>query len=356
MGEIKLTPGLILAFAIVALAAAYMANPAIFEEILGGEQVSQGYYAPQLGQGVVVSQGEGAGTAVSEVPSYQLSEVNLYVKDKLNPKAGVPNLTVEALEAPTPPYTMADLSRIASDPNRMIIDSNTTDSNGLASFSAGSIFVNKDYIYSIRGDSTTYDKLVVLKIPVPSKEFKIESYTFPDPQYVYYVGSFSDLYTTPEVNASTDSCLNITGKSGVQFCSWDITIAETEAGKAIQNPVIILRIPEGSNLDPSAIRSIYLVRKTGTDFGISPANLAGYIDVAPIDLRGSLYDEDYGVDFMTAADSATYTLKIEYDADLVSSGDQLQIVLDDLGDYRAKDIVTRDTKASAESLTVEWGS
>ena len=57
---------------------------------------------------------------------------------------------------------------------------------------------------------------------------------------------------------------------------------------------------------------------------------------------------------MTVSDAGVYTVKITYDADQIQSTDKLQICLDDLGDYRAKDDVTKDLKASAECMTVDW--
>lgn len=319
---------------------------------------AQGPSAPVIQTSQQSTSNIGSQQEVSQaLPTYQLSEVNLYVRDKLNPKAGIAGINAEVLNVPTAPYTMVDLARVASDPNRVILDSATSTSTGLLTFNASSIFTNTNYIYSLRGDSNTYDKLVVKNIPAPSTQFGITRYTFPDPEYVYQVGSFTDIYITPEVDATTDACLNLTDKTGLQSCSWDITIAETDAGKAIKNPVLILKSPEGYELEPGDIVSLYIVRKTGTDFGISPANLNGYIDVAPIDLRGSLYDETYGVDFMTAADSATYTVKLTYDADLINpDSDKLEIILDDLGSYLGRDVSTVSTKASPQKLTISWGT
>lgn len=277
--------------------------------------------------------------------------VRIYVVDKLNPKAGIPGVEMEVLNVPTPPYTLDKIIAIASNPMRSVVDEDTsTDSNGAAEFSSNTILVYMDYIFSLRGDSTIYDKVKVMKVPcVPPER---EGYTFPDKFEAYYVGNFTDLYTSDTITE------NITGKSGLQYLTFDITIglSDTSSGRAVKDPVIVLRSPEGYELEPGDIVSIYIVRKEGSDLGIPGINLIDYLaGETPIPLKGSIYDEDYQAYMMTIADSATYTVKITYDADQIQpTTDKLQIVVDDLGDYRAKDDVTKDTKAPAETLTIQF--
>jgi len=275
--------------------------------------------------------------------------VGIYVMDKLNPKAGISGVEVEVLNAPTPPYTPDQIFAIASNPMRAVVDEDTsTSSAGLAEFASNTILVYMDYIFSLRGDSTVYDKAIVKKVPcVPPER---EGYTFPDKMYAYYVGNFSSIYS------SSTYTENISGKSGINYISFDITIGEDTAGKALKDPALILRSPENYELEPGDIVSIYIVRKSGTDFGIPGVNLVDYIaGETPIPLKGSIYDEDYGKYLMTVADSGTYTVKISYDADQIqTNGDKLMIALDDLGGYRAKDDVTKSVKASAETVTVQF--
>jgi len=375
MKEITLTPGkLLLALIIVAGLTVYLVAPETFSGMLTGTESSTSQTGLMsstdvggTGQsGTGLSQGEQTQTQTQTqtetggvLPSYQIDVVR-YVKDKLNPKSGISGVEVEVLEAPTGTYSLADLIAIASDINRAVVDEDTsTDSSGKAVFNTTSIFTNRPYIYSLRGDSTVYDKIVVNTIVPPSTQFKIDSYSFPisDSIYAYKVGSFSSIATDTDINCSDDSSLNITGKSGIQQVSLDITIGESEAGKALKDPVLVFRSPEGYEPPANSIVHIYLTRKTGTSFSIPAEDLVSYYEgEVPIHLGGSIYDPDYKTYLMTVSDSGTYTLKIQYDADVMQSGKKLQVVLDDLGDYRAMDMVTRDRKASTESLTFTWCS
>jgi len=357
----ELTPGKLIALALLVLVVVSLVQPDLLK--FGKTKTTETQQISGVAQGGAVAGGEAGGgeeEGTVTLPKYQVSNVYLYVKDKLNPKAGVSGIEVEVLAVPEV-YDMNTLSKLASDPNRQVVDEDTsTDSAGKAEFTAGRIFVNTPYLYSIRGDSTVYDKLVVKTIPVPSIYFKIDSYTFEEPEYVYKVGNFSDISTDADntLTASDLSCLNITGKTGTQYCEFDITIGEATAGAALKDPVLILRSPEGYELEPGDIVSLYIVKKTGSDLGIPAQDLTEYVTYAtPIDLKGSLYDEEYGVDFMTVSDSATYTVKLSYDADQIQTdGDKLQICLDDLGDYRARDVATKGTKASPMCLVIQWGS
>jgi len=294
------------------------------------------------------------------LPTYQLTSVSLYLKDKMNPKAGVANIEVEVLELPEGvPNTIDYLSTLASDPTRQIVDEATTDSTGKATFSAGTIFVNTPYIYSIRGDTTVYDDIVIRSIPAPSAYFKIDSYTFKEPIYVYKVGNFStmtslDSNNDDQLTASELSSLNLTGDTGQVYIEFDITVGESEAGKVIKDPVLVLRSPEGYELEPGDVVSLYIVRKSGSNLGIPAISLDGYIDTTPIKIipEGATPDR-YGKYYLTVADSATYTVKLTVDADQINpSDDKLQICLDDLGGYRATDWTTKSTKASPECITL----
>lgn len=315
-------------------------------------------------QGTTVHQGEETtGTVEVEqaLPSYQLSTVTMYLKDKMDPKSGVAGVEVEVLELPEgAPTTVDYLASIASDPQRQVLDEDTSDSTGKVQFTAGAIFVNKPYIYSVRGDTTVYDDIKIRTIPSPSSQFKIDSYTFTDPIYVYKVGSFKDMESTYDsddddlLEPDELTSLNLTGDSGQVYIEFDINIGEAEAGKVIKDPVLILRSPEGYELEPGDVVSLYIVRKSGSNLGIPAINLDSYIGTQPIKLipEGATPDE-YGKYYMTVADSATYTVKLTVDADSIDeSDDRLQICLDDLGGYRAQDWTTRSTKASPECLTL----
>jgi len=356
---------LVALIAIVGVAVWAVAAPTSFEEVTG---ISIGEYIQQdtgttdttdtTQNQATDTQTDTQTTSQATEISYQVATVNLYLKDKLNPKAGIPGIEVEVLEAPSPPYTYADLIGIASDPMRDVIDEDTsTSSAGLAAFTGNRIFVNRDYIYSIRGDTNVYDKVLVKKIPLPATEFSISAYTFPGAVYDYYVGAFETIQqsTSGTYNCTDDSALNITGKTGMQYVEFTVVLGQSETGNATKDTVIVFRSPEGYELESGDINSLYLVRESGTQFNIPSTNLVDYIDTAPISLGGSIYDTDFGSYMMTVADSGNYTVKLTYDADQIEpSTDRLQICIDDLGDYRAKDDVTKSVKAAASCVTVEW--
>lgn len=362
MAKVELTGKQIVGLLILGTLAVAMIMPAQFEQWTGiklfeAQETGTGDQQ-QAGEQTTQEEGKFVEPPVTRAclkHAYTLgtsaNPVRVYVVDKLNPKAGVSGVEMEVLNVPTPPYTKDKIVAIASNPMRSIVDEDTaTDANGAAEFSSNTILVYMDYIFSLRGDSTVYDKVKVMKVPcVPPER---EGYTFPEKFYVYYVGNFTNLYTSSTIKE------NITGKTGLQYITFDITIglSNTSSGRAVKEPVIVLRSPEGYELEPGDIVSIYIVRKDGTDLGIPGVNLVDYLaGETPIPLKGSIYDEDYQAYMMTIADSATYTVKITYDADQIQTGsDRLQIVLDDLGDYRAKDDVTKDTKTSAKTLTIQF--
>ena len=291
---------------------------------------------------------------IAEKPVYSLAQLTMYVKDKLNPKAGIPNVTVDVYAVPAT-YTYDDLAALATDPYANVIDSAVSDANGEVVFTKGVIRVGEPYLYALKGDSNVYDKLVVKTVPVPSKYFAVTTYTFRDPEYVYKVGAFKD----PNIDAdnilsgSEFPELNATGKSGLQYFEFDLEIGNDQPGTILKDVVLVIRTPETTVLEPGAIQSIYVVRKQGTDLGIPVYNLAANINSRPIKLK-TTYDEDLKANVMTVADSAIYTVKLTYDADLIKNGDEIEFVLDDLGDYRGQDVGTLNTKASPAKVVIQF--
>lgn len=348
-------------YLVVFLLGVYFAAP--IKAYLSGLGVAQVNVAQDLFQqegdagnaGANANAGGAAGAEVPEVVDYAPSTIRLYILDKLDPKSGVPNVTVDVYNAPEEPYTQEDLSAIATDPNARVLDEGVSDANGEVVFTKTVIKVGKPYLYAIKGDSNVYDKLSVKTIPVPAKYFKVDVYTFEEPEYVYKVGAFAD--PSPDADNILTGAeypeLDATNKSGPQYFEFDITISETEPGAIIKDPVLVIRTPETTDLASGAIKSIYIVKKTGTDLGLPIYNLVGNINSRPIPIKVA-YDKDLNANVMTVADSATYTVKLTYDADLIKNGDEIEFVLDDLGDYRGKDIATLDTKASPAKVVVQF--
>jgi len=300
----------------------------------------------------------------SEYIPFQLSNVYLYVMDQLNTKNGIQNAEVEVLNVPDGAYTVDDLYAIASDPNRYVIDEDTaTDSNGKAAFSAGKIRSTVDYLYAIRGSaSTVYDKVFVAAVPkIPDTK---TDYSFPEQVFAYKVGSFDDIvasgasnsgFKAGTFNATTNTgSLDATSLSGLQYAYFDITIGCNTTGKSLESPVLQMHYTEGKDFPSGAITSVYITKRTGSDYGFEGIDYADYIDTEyPIELNGDLdWNADEQKYYMTIAHSGVYRVKITWDASIAESGDELKICLDDQGDYLAKSKVTRNTLASAECFTL----
>jgi len=279
--------------------------------------------------------------------------------DALNPKSGVANIEVEVLE-PVPGKLD---EQVASDPMRAPIDEDTaTDASGKATFTTGTILAKTEYIYSVRGGSTVYDVVIRLAVPI-NPAGKSLTYSFPQKIYVYKVGTFTDILPSGAANSGWTSVdasnnllkLNITGKSGPQYAYIDITLEQADTGEAAKNPVIEMYYPSGYDMPSGAITSIYLTKRTGSDYGLPGGNLVDYVDSAPIPLSGEITYKD-GAYWMTVANSGVYRLKFSWDADTMASGDKLKICLDDLGGSElgdGRDIATKGKKISPECVTIE---
>ena len=284
------------------------------------------------------------------VPVYQIQTVKLKYQDYFS-GAPVSGATVEALQVPAS-YSYSDLVRIAQDPNRIPLATVTTDASGFATFTS-IISGGVPTLYAFRGETTYYDSLDVLTVPVPTGAFAISSYTFPGAIKVYKIGSFLSPGTNQ--NASTTNLLNVTKTtSGIQFLEITFTIGESVAGAALKNPVLVIRTPDTAPpLASGMIQSIYIVRDTGADLGIPVVDLKGYINGVAIPLKGSLSDA-LGNTFLTVADKGTYKIKLTWDASKAVAGNQIDFVLDDLGAYRGTDVATVQPGASPAVLSVKW--
>jgi hypothetical protein len=307
----------------------------------GGSQVSQG-------EATVTTQP----TQVQGLPVYQIGTVKVKYQDYFS-GAAISGLTVEALQVPSS-YTYADLVRIAQDPNRVPLASVTTDSNGYATFESV-IFGNVPTLYAARGETTYYDSLDVLTVPIPTGQFAISSYTFPGAIRLYKIGSF--LSPGTDVTGATNNLLNVTKtNSGIQFLEVTFTIGEATAGAALKNPVLVIRTPDTApSLASGMIQSLYIVRDTGADLGIPVVDLKGYINGVAIPLRGSLSDS-LGNTFLTVADKGVYKIKLTWDASKAVAGNEIDFVLDDLGAYRGTDVATVQAGANPAVLRIVWMS
>jgi len=272
---------------------------------------------------------------------WPLKEVRMQFVSALDPRKAISGIHVEFLP----------VGAVPNDPMRTIIDQADVN-NGLAVFTSGKLFVGKTYELSINGGDVTYDRVMTVKIPMLPPQ--VQEYTFENAVKVVPVAHFADI----NVDTPQTVDLNIAGESGVHYKTFTIRIAvsdNTPEG-AIKNPVLILKTSDNNPLPPGAIVHIYATRLQGTDFGVPAVDLAGYFDnETPIALKGSfVWSADPSSTYMTAADSAIYQIKVGYDADSISNGQELIIALDDLGGYKARDKVSNGLKAPAEQLVVKF--
>jgi len=308
-----------------------------WEEIkpyLGIEGAEQYIATETMTQTAQTGQEAGAGAGevhqeVPEVPRYQLTSVKLQVRDALDKKTAITGETIYVYEMGVNP----------ADPEAIYLDYATTDSSGVAEFTAGKIFTGTDYQYVLKG-SAVYDVIEVRSIPAPARYFGVFTHTFKTPMFAYKVGNFSDI--------GSDQTINITANPGIYHLEFDITIAEEQAGKVVKDPVLLLRVPEGKDLASGCIKSIYFVHKSGSSLGLPLGDVKAYIDGVPIKLTGVLPG------YLTVNDKEVVTVKITVDNSICTAGSALDIALDDLGGYRARDVASLKLGADTEYLRISF--
>lgn len=330
--------------ALVILGAIYLINPSIFSGLLHQSL----FTVPEQPQVALPEQTQTQTTVPQGLPKYQIQTVKLRYMDYFS-RNGVVS-TVEALQVPEV-YTYADLVRIAQDPNRVPLATVTTDAQGYATFN-NVITAGVPTLYVFRNGTSYYESLDVLTVPVPTSQFAISSYQFPGAIFVYPIGSFK----SPGVNPTSD-LLNVSKTtSGIQFLEVSLTIGEVDAGKALKNPVLVIRTPDNAPaLAAGMIKSLYIVHDTGTEFGVPVTDLKSYINGPAIPLRGSLSD-NLGNTYMTVADSGSYKIKLTWDAALAKAGNEIDFVLDDLGAYRGTTEASLQAGAAPAVLSIKWVS
>jgi len=275
----------------------------------------------------------------TNVGSYPVAKVELKVVDKFDNSVPIVGANVDVLED-----TGQDAEIIAQDPMHRIVDSAVTDANGVASLTSGWIMTGKSYVYFVYSDSI-YAKAFKYTIPASSDELSMYPIGTVE---VYRVGSFKPLSTTNVIE------VNISGLSGLQYIEFDMTLGEAEVGKVVKDAVLKIETGRTVPMDGNAIRKI-TVEPTGNknvlpDYIVN-TDLSKYVDRAPIMLLGSIEDE--GHVYMTRQDSATYTVTITYDADLVQAGNEIIFTIDDLGDVNNRDL-DGGLKATAQTLTIRF--
>ena len=293
----------------------------------------------------------------NQLPSvrpYIITSVSQLVEDKWQ-KLVVSGIRVEVLPAPASLDTKSIIN-LAANADRTILDNQTTSSNGKVTFTS-IVKTDTPYVYSFR-NSSYYDYVKAETIPSPGPYFGITADDLTDTS-LYEVGSFGDI--DGGVSVTPASCFNITGKTDKTTCQitgavFGIELASTGL---IKDPVLELRVPESKELTPGAVRAVRMSYQSGTNLGIPTSDLTNRISTGPMAVKGTWSDANYpGVEWLQPGDLGTYTILLKYDPVEISSigvaTAQLDFTLDDMGGYNAGDIVTKGTKATAETYSITW--
>lgn len=126
----------------------------------------------------------------------------------------------------------------------------------------------------------------------------------------------------------------------------EMDISVDGANEGVKNPVLCFSDSRDAGLEGNEFSSVTAQLQTGTDLGV-PSDLTNTVNDKGCVPLGSEEIVDGGT-------SATYKLTFNADEDnLASAGDTLFINIDDLGDYKGKDIMN-DPKASASNtITID---
>jgi len=187
------------------------------------------------------------------------------------------------------------------------------------------------------------------EITVPQVNPEKTTWTYDNNIELQKEGAFTESAcdsATAAFDESTDTVtLNKTLSTVEGVLEWDCVVAQSTAGAVLKDPVIIFRETPGTPLtDVNDIEAVWISVKTGSGVTLPGGNL-----ISEFKAGSSIAMTSDGV--LGSADSATMTVKIQLpsaEAD-VGTGN-FEMIYDDLGDYRAKDL-DFDVRAAAEVTT-----
>lgn len=334
--------------------------------VIGGYFVCQalGVDWSKLFQGVgqrpiVIEEKEGKFTGYIQYGLYNV-KAKFKIVDQLYPTKAVSGVTVKA-------YDIDQIGSIekVKDPNVPYVDSATSDSSGIAFLSSGTLVTKSNYAVVIDGGSSYYDRIIY---PLDLRGIDIEAATSADGYMIpaliktVKIGAFG----TP----ATNQVVNLTEQSDIFTVQFDFTIQNTVLDGGIEDPVLLIRAPEGKEFAPGAIQQIIFQLKDGVDMGI-PGDVTVYLDspirlmtktkdhgtnaIIALDARGTMSysGED---SYILTTESATYTVKVIFDKTKLTGSEELDFILDDLGDYRARSPWTNEYKASPVTVSITFTS
>ena len=303
----------------------------------------------QENQGDQGNQGGGA-----DVYAYPVT-YSVKLVDPVNGNTPVSGANVKVYDIYREGMTRGDILEKVRDPYTMVYTNATTDSSGKASFPE-KLFMGKTYVFTAENDSY-YDLVTthsVETVPSPSAITEV-----PGPTWSFYkIGQFADIDAIASVDPT--NCFNVTAHSGERAVTCAIKNLYIGASRqtigVLKNPVLVLRSPEGYELEGNEIRNLVIYYSSGRDvIRITGQELRGYIDNGVIPLVTTKTDPLYpGDGFLTAGTQGVYEVSITYDpATIETGGDKLQICVDDLSAYKGTDLIT-GVGASPQCYTITW--
>jgi len=228
------------------------------------------------------------------------------------------------------------------------LDTDAESSTGQIDLAAKRIKTASEYTvlcYEDDGGTPVYAKK--FDFEVPQVAVQKTAWTYGENIELYKEGAFIESACDSSVDAFDESAdtitLNKTAQSVQGVLEWDCAVGQSTAGAVLKDPVIIFREnPTTPLTDINDIEAIWVSVKTGSGVDAIPSvNLVNeFKSGAPIAMTSD--------GLLSSADSATITVKIQLPSSESDVGTgNFQMVYDDLGDYRAKDL-DFDTRASAE--------
>ncbi len=230
------------------------------------------------------------------------------------------------------------------------VDSDSQSATGQIALAAVRLKTGTSYdILCYENDGGTPVYAQKLDFTIPQVDPEKTTWTYDENIELLKEGAFTesacDSATAAFDEAADTVTLNKTAETVQGVLEWDCTVSQSTAGAVVKDPVIIFREAPGTPLtDVNDVEAVWISVKTGSGVSVPAGNLVSeFKSAAPVVLT-----ED---GMLSSADSATITVKIQLPS---SEGDvgtgNIEMIYDDLGDYRAKDL-DFDVRAAAETTT-----
>lgn len=204
-------------------------------------------------------------------------------------------------------------------------------------------------LYQGDGGTNLYSETIPFTIPNVAPDEA--DYTFDETYLMYTEGSWTDAgcdntNATFDEDATVADQVNLnTSYGGVGgLMTWDCTFEQATSGAILRDPVVIWQeSPSDPLSDINDVEHIWMSVKSGSGIAIPTGDLESEFRAGtPIAISENGY--------IDSADSVVSTVKIELEAEGSIGTGTIQMIMDDLGDWRSKDTDT-DVRAAAETIS-----